>query len=438
MTTVGVFGLGYVGAVTVAVLAEAGHQVIGVDPNPAKVDAIASGRSPVVEAGLEALIAAGVAAGRIVVTTDPADAMAVSDLSIVCVGTPSNGNGSLDVRQVEKVCQDIGSGLARHRGRHVVVVRSTLLPGGTAGVVVPALEAASGLRAGRDFGVAFNPEFLREGTSLQDFYQPPFTVIGTGDETVARQVAELYPMVHGEVLVVPVAVAETIKYASNAYHALKVTFANEIGALCKAIGVDGQLVMDTFTRDRKLNVSAAYLRPGFAFGGSCLPKDLRALTHHARNLDVATPLLDAVVTSNRQHLERAFELVRATGRRRIGVLGFSFKAGTDDLRESPIVELIERLIGKGYDVSILDRNVSLARLHGLNRAYIEREIPHVASLMCDDVDRLLDRSDVVVIGNEAPEAVEVLARARPDHVVIDLVGHGRSGRTAAAYVGICW
>ncbi len=440
---VGVFGLGYVGAVSVAVLAAGGHDVIGVDPNPLKVGAIAEGRSPIVEEGLAELIEAGVASGRLRVSTDPDVALSIAEVSIICVGTPSNRNGSLDVRQVEKVCQDIGAGIARHAApgsgrRHLVVLRSTMLPGGTGSVVVPALEAASGLRAGVDFDVAFNPEFLREGSSIHDFFHPPFTIVGTESDHVADQLRELYAMVEAETLVLPIAVAETIKYASNAFHALKVTFANEIGALCRQLGVDGRLVMETFARDEKLNVSRAYLMPGLAFGGSCLPKDLRAITHHARAIDVDTPLLDAVMVSNASHLERAFELIRRSGARRIGVLGFSFKAGTDDLRESPMVELIERLIGKGHDVCIYDRNVSLANLHGVNRTYIEREIPHVASLMCEEVATLVERSEVLVIGNAAPETTAVLASARADQIVVDLVGAGRGVATAATYHGICW
>jgi GDP-mannose 6-dehydrogenase len=435
---VAVFGLGYVGAVSVAVLADGGHEVVGVDPNPVKVGAIAQGHSPVVEAGLDRLIAEGVAAGRIRATTDADDAVAGCDVSLICVGTPSNGNGSLDLRQVEKVCLDIGTALAAAPHDHLVLVRSTMLPGSTESVVVPTLEAASGMVAGRDFKVAYNPEFLREGTSVRDFHQPPYTVIGADDDSVLPIVTDLHAMVDGEVLHVPVRAAEMLKYASNAFHAVKVCFANEIGSLCKDQGIDGQLVMDVFARDRKLNVSTAYLRPGFAFGGSCLPKDLRALNHRARAADVSTPLLDAVMASNHDHLDRAFELVRRSGCKRVGVLGFSFKAGTDDLRESPIVELIERLIGKGYAVSIYDRSVSLANLHGMNRAYIENEIPHVASLMCETIDQLLERSDVVVIGNAAPESAEVLAAAGAHHVVIDLVGAGRAQDTRASYHGICW
>ena len=438
MTRIAVFGLGYVGAVSAAALAADGHEVVGVDTNPAKVETINAGRSPVVEEGLAALIEQGVRSGRLRATTDAADGLAGAALSLVCVGTPSRPNGSLDLSQVEKVCREIGHCLASVSDRHVVVVRSTMLPGSTPMVVVPALEDASGRRAGSGFGVCVNPEFLREGTSLHDFRHPPFTLVGADDEQTAQAVGGLYAGLDAELVVAPVRVAEMVKYASNAYHALKVTFANEIGAICKQQGVDSHAVMDIFRRDRKLNISAAYLRPGFAFGGSCLPKDVRALTYQARRLDVEVPLLDAVLPSNGRHVERALRLVHDTGRKRVGVLGFSFKAGTDDLRESPLVELIERLIGKGYDVRVYDRNVSLANLQGANRAYIQQEIPHIASLLCDTVAEVLAASEVVVIGNGDPEFAGVPEAVAAHQVVIDLVRVGPDLPAHPGYQGIGW
>jgi GDP-mannose 6-dehydrogenase len=437
MTRIAVFGLGYVGAVSAAALAADGHDVTGVDTNPVKVEMIASGRSPIVEDGLAELIASGVAAGRLRATTDAARAVGESDISMICVGTPSRPNGSLDLSQVERVCEQIGEQLPGRPG-HIVVVRSTMLPGSTGDVVVPVLEKASGRDAGHDFGVCINPEFLREGTSLRDYRSPPFTLIGSDDAAVAEVVSALYSAIDAELIIAPVRVAEMVKYTSNAFHATKVAFANEIGAICKHMRVDSHAVMDIFARDEKLNVSAAYLRPGFAFGGSCLPKDLRALVHHARHLDVETPLLQSVMPSNRRQIDRAFELVQAAGRKRVGVLGFSFKAGTDDLRESPLVDLIERLIGKGYELRVFDRNVSLANLQGANRAYIESEIPHVASLMCDTIEEVVAASDVVVIGNGAPEFVGVTEMATADQTIIDLVRLGPAIPTHPGYEGIGW
>ena len=437
MAHIAIFGLGYVGAVTAAALASDGHDVIGVDTNPTKVDMIASGRSPVVEEGLAELIAAGVESGRLRATTRGADAMAASDVSMICVGTPSRPNGSLDLSQVERVCDQIGAGLAERSG-HVVITRSTMLPGSTDDVVIPVLEKASGRQAGRDFGVCVNPEFLREGSSIRDFRHPPFTLIGSDEESAAQTVSQIYRGIDADTIVVPVRIAEMVKYTSNAYHAIKVAFANEIGAVCRQQGVDSHAVMDIFCRDDKLNVSAAYLRPGFAFGGSCLPKDLRALVHHARAMDVDAPLLEAVMPSNRRQIDRAFRLVQDASRKRIGILGFSFKAGTDDLRESPLVELIERLIGKGYELRVYDRNVSLANLHGANRAYIEREIPHIASLLCDTVEEVLAATEVVVIGNSAPEFAEVVELADDDHIVIDLVRIAKDPPAHSRYEGIGW
>jgi GDP-mannose 6-dehydrogenase len=438
MARIGVFGLGYVGAVSMAALADGGHEMIGVDLNPAKVAMINAGMSPVVEAGLDELIAEGVGAGRIQATTDAAAAVRGTDVSLICVGTPSRRNGGLDLGQVERVSREIGSCLRESSGVHTVVVRSTMVPGSTQDVVIPALEGASGKRVGSDFSVVFNPEFLREGSSIRDFYDPPFTLIGSDDERATAVVSDLYAMVGGDPIVVPVKVAEMVKYACNAFHALKVTFANEIGSICKEQEIDSHRVMDIFCEDTKLNISTAYLMPGFAFGGSCLPKDLRALTYQARRADVDAPLLESILPSNRRQIDRAFELVTATGRKRVGVLGLSFKAGTDDLRESPMVELIEQLIGKGYDVRVYDRNVSLANLKGANLAYIEQEIPHIASLMVESIDEVLAAGEVLVIGNDDPEFVRVLGDARPEQHIVDLVRIGDPATSDATYTGICW
>ncbi|MEJ2750376.1 MAG: UDP-glucose/GDP-mannose dehydrogenase family protein [Anaerolineae bacterium] len=439
MTKISIFGLGYVGAVSAAGLANIGHEIIGVDVNPLKVNMINAGQSPVIEAGLSELIQEGVTKGCIRAITDSTRAVHDSDISIICVGTPSNHNGSLNLSYVERVCQEIGAGLAAKSSYHVIIARSTMLPGSTEEVVIPTLEAASGKKAGLDFGVCFNPEFLREGSSIKDFYDPPFTVIGGNDDRAINAASALYATLEAQIIVVPIKVAEMVKYASNAFHALKVTFANEIGNVCKQQEIDSHQVMDIFCQDRKLNISPTYLKPGFAFGGSCLPKDLRAILYHARHFDLDTPLLESVMRSNRRQIDIAYQMIRRTKQKRVGVLGFSFKAGTDDLRESPMVELVERLIGKGYHVTVYDKNVSLANLQGANRAYIEQEIPHIASLMCDSVEGVMAESDVLIIGNKGPEFGSVLDQLRPGQTVLDLVRIAENTELLnGQYNGICW
>ena len=434
-----VFGIGYVGCVSAACFAKAGHDVTGVDLNSTKVEIINSGKSPIVESGIEALISEMVAAGRLRATTGSAEAIMNSDASLVCVGTPSNPNGSLDLTHVKHVCEEIGAALKNKAERHTVVIRSTMLPGTIESLVVATLEEHSGKRAGQDFGVCINPEFLREGSSLKDFYSPPFTLIGTDDEETASLVQELYEGVEAPLFVTSLKTAEMVKYACNSFHALKVSFANEIGNICKAVGVDSHEVMRVFSEDKKLNLSSYYLTPGFAFGGSCLPKDLRAINYKAKQLDVEAPVLSSILPSNRLQIERAVNMVLQTGKKRVGVLGFSFKAGTDDLRESPMVTLIETLIGKGLQLAIYDRDVSLARLFGANKEYIEREIPHISQLMRGSVVEVIDDSDVVVIGNKAAEFKNIEEHLREGQVVLDLVRLfekpiGEDG----AYQGICW
>jgi GDP-mannose 6-dehydrogenase len=433
-----VFGLGYVGCVSAACFAKEGHEVTGVDVSAVKVEIINSGRSPIVEAGIGELIEEMVSSGRLRATTEAAEAVASSDVSLVCVGTPSRDNGSLDLTYVKRVCQEIGAALEHKRERHTVVIRSTMLPGTIEGTVVPALEVYSGRKAGRDFGVCINPEFLREGTSLKDFYSPPFTLVGADDEDTAAIVSRLYSKIDAPLYVTPVKAAEMVKYACNCFHALKVSFANEIGNVCKGLGIDSHEVMRVFCEDRKLNLSPYYLKPGFAFGGSCLPKDLRAINYKAKELDVEVPLLSSILPSNRRQVERAVEMVLKTGKKRVGVLGFSFKAGTDDLRESPMVTLIEALIGKGIQLAVYDRDVSLARLFGANKEYIEREIPHISQLMRASIDEVLEASDVLIVGNKSEEFREIDGRLRNDQTVIDLV-RLFDGRTSDdKYQGICW
>src|SRR5215471_17911080 len=392
---ISIFGLGYIGSVTGASFAAAGHDVIGVDANPDKVALVNAGRSPVIEPGLDKLLGRAVADGKLRATTDPKEAVRSSELSLICVGTPSQRNGSLNLEYLERVTQQIGEALSDVNHYHVVVVRSTVLPGTTHGMVIPTLERASGRTYGEDFGVSVNPEFLREGTALKDFQRPPLTLVGHNHAMDATQTVGLYDAMDAPLIDTSIRVAEMVKYTSNVWHALKVCFANEIGNLCKRLDVDSHELMEIFCSDTTLNISPYYLKPGFAFGGSCLPKDVRAMQYRAKELDV--------------------------GRKRIGMLGFSFKAGTDDLRESPMVTLAEMLIGKGLCLRIYDKNVSLARLVGANKQYIEQQIAHLSSLMVPSIDALLDQCDVIVIGNQSTEFVDAVSHVRPDQIVIDLV-----------------
>ena len=433
-----IFGLGYVGSVSAACFARDGHEVIGVDVNPVKVEIINSGKSPIVEPELEDLIGNAVKEKRLHATTQPAEGIANSDASLVCVGTPGNVNGSLDLRHVKNVCREIGVALASHDRYHVVVMRSTMLPGTIEKEVIPQLEVFSGKRAGSDFGVAINPEFLREGTSVRDFDNPPFTLIGADDERVSQLVGHLYSRLTAPVLTLGIKEAEMVKYACNCFHGLKVAFANEVGNICKAMKIDSHRVMDVFCQDMKLNLSPYYLKPGFAFGGSCLPKDLRAITYKAKELDVNVPLLGSILSSNQHQVERAIDLVLSTGKKNIGVLGLSFKQGTDDLRESPMVTLIERLIGKGLRLVIYDRDVEMARVSGANREFIEREIPHISSLMHNNLDEVLARSEVVIVGKKEDEFRDLYARVKQGCVVIDLVRMVENGNEHVGYEGICW
>ena len=432
-----IFGLGYVGCVSAACFAKEGHSVIGVDVNAHKVEMINAGNSPIVEAGIGELLKEVVVARTLSATTNSAEAILDSDVSLICVGTPSNQNGSLDLRYVTRVCEEIGTALKDKSERHVVVIRSTMLPGTIESVVTPTLEQYSGKQAGKDFGVCINPEFLREGTSLKDFYAPPFTLIGADDEDTANMVGQLYSSIDAPVFVTLVKTAEMVKYVCNCFHALKVSFANEIGNICKAVGVDSHEVMEIFCQDTKLNLSPYYLKPGFAFGGSCLPKDLRAINYKARQVDVEAPILSSILTSNRQQVERAVEMVLATRKKKVGVLGLSFKAGTDDLRESPMVTLIETLIGKGLQLTIYDRNVSLARLFGANKEYIESQIPHISQLMRTDINDVLEFGEVLVVGNKAEEFAEIEQKQRNEQVVIDLVRLFEK-TSDDTYQGICW
>ncbi len=436
---VSVFGLGYVGTVSAAAFADDGHDVVGVDVVPDKVAAVNSGRSPIVEPGLTELLERGVKSGRLRATTSTEDAVRSTDLSLICVGTPSRKNGSLDLTYLTRVCQEIGQVLRDKDDYHVVVVRSTVLPGTTHGSVIPALEAASGKKYGHGFGVSVNPEFLREGTAIRDFAHPPLTLVGHNHAADAAPTKALYQNIEAPLFSASIRVAEMIKYTSNTWHAVKVVFANEIGNLCKKMDVDSHEVMDIFCADNKLNLSPYYLKPGFAFGGSCLPKDVRALQYRAKELDLEMPLVASVLASNHLQVQHAIDRIVETGRKKVGLLGFSFKADTDDLRESPMVILAEALLGKGYELCIYDRNVSLARLVGANKQYINEQIPHLSRHLCESIDQVIEQSEVIVVGNAAPEFTEAITRCRPDQIVIDLVRLPLDfSRVNAQYDGICW
>ena len=435
---IAVFGLGYVGSVSAACLAADGHDITGVDPAAVKVDLLNRGEAPIIEAELAGLLKTAVAEGRLRAVRAAADAVTRSDLSLICVGTPSQPNGSLDLRHVVTVCEEIGAALRDVDGYHVVAVRSTVLPGTLRSLVIPALERTSGKKAGADFGVCSNPEFLREGTAVFDFRNPPLTVVGSLDARGGDVLQQLYDALPAPIVRTELEVSEMVKYTANAWHALKVAFANEIGTVCRQLDIDSHRVMDIFTRDTKLNVSAAYLRPGFAFGGSCLPKDVRALTFLGRSNDLDLPVLNGVLPSNERQIQRAIDLILEQGPGAVGFLGLSFKAGTDDLRESPVVAVIEYLLGKGRDVRVYDRNVRLAGLMGANREYIDRHVPHIARLMVDTPDDVMRHSAIVVVGNSDPSFREILRTAGPAHSIVDLVRIGEGLGRPKAYNGIAW
>lgn len=434
---ISIFGLGYVGAVSAGCLASDGHEVIGVDPNRTKVDLINGGTTPIIEKDIGEMIAKTVKDGLLRATVDVRDAVLGSDMSLICVGTPSQLNGNLDLSHVRKVCEQIGAAIKEKDTFHVVVARSTMLPGSMRAVVIPTLEQASGKKAGVDFGVCNNPEFLREGTAVYDYYHPPKTVIGETDEQAGEMLLKLYEKMDAPMVRTDVETAEMVKYTDNTWHAVKVAFANEIGNICKAVGIDGHKVMEIFCQDTKLNLSPYYMKPGFAFGGSCLPKDVRALTYKARSLDLELPLLDAILPSNRKQVEKGVKMVVDKGHRKVGILGFSFKAGTDDLRESPLVDVIESLLGKGYELKLYDKNVNLAALTGANQDYILNMIPHISKLMVNSMDEVLEFAETIVIGNGAAEFKEVPGKLKDGQAIVDLVRISKE-QSGGQYDGICW
>lgn len=438
--SVSVFGLGYVGSVSAACFASMGHKVIGVDVSRNKVEMMDSGRTPIIETRMSELVAEGHRTGLLHATTDAASAVLNSEASFVCVGTPSLKNGKLDLSHIEHVAKEIGAAIRQKKSPHVFILRSTVLAGTTERVAVPILEKESGKICGKDFTVCYNPEFMREGSAVNDFLNPPYTILGASDTCHLAPLRELYQKTPGTLYETTIPVAEMVKYFSNCYHALKVGFANEMGTMCKHLGVDAQAVTEIFTSDTKLNISSAYLSPGFAFGGSCLPKDLRAITYKAKELDLKLPLLESLMPGNAEHIERAVEMVIGTGKKKIAQLGLSFKAGTDDLRESPQVQLIKRLIGEGLEVKVWDEDVSLGRLAGSNRQYIEEVIPHIGSVLSADLESVLSTAEVVILGNKSASKDRLARYLRPEQIVIDLVHLDRTRRPEGIqnYEGICW
>jgi len=435
---VSVFGLGYVGTVSAGCLANDGHEVLGVDPFPTKVDLINQGQSPIIEADIGEIIASTVRSGRLRATSDQAQAIRETELSFICVGTPSQPNGNLDLSYITRVCEQIGQALKAKSTRHTVVIRSTILPGTMHKIVVPVLEEFSGKKAGVDFGVCHNPEFLREGSAVKDFNAPPKTVIGELDKASGDILASLYESLAAPLIRTDLETAEMVKYVDNSWHALKIGFANEIGNLCKAFTIDAHAVMNIFCQDKKLNISPAYLLPGFAFGGSCLPKDLRALSYHAKTHDLEVPILTSILPSNEMQVARGLQLIMEKGHKQVGILGFSFKAGTDDLRESPVIEVIERLLGKGYDLRIYDKNVNIASLVGANRDFILNRIPHISKLMVSEIDAVLAHAKTVVIGNNDPDFRTVPERMRQGQILVDFVRIANRRSEKGKYDGICW
>jgi GDP-mannose 6-dehydrogenase len=435
---VSVFGVGYVGTVLAACMAEEGHEVIAVDVSAEKVRAINAGETPISEPGIPARIERAVLAKRLRATTDAGGAIHSTELSFVCVGTPSLHNGNLDLRYVLQACEDIARAIALKPAYHMLVIRSTILPGAMRRYVVPMLREISRKEPGADFGLAYYPEFLREGSAVEDFQAPAVAVIGSLDERTGEVLTQLNEGNGAEIHTVDMGTAEAIKYANNSWHALKVSFANEIGQICKASGIDGRKVMAVLCADRKLNISPAYLKPGFAFGGSCLPKDLRALRYHAKTLDVQSSVLDAALAANQHQIDRVVGMVAQNGKRRIAILGLTFKPDTDDLRESPLVELVERLIGKGFEVVIYDSDLQLSRLVGSNRRFAMQHLPHLSGLLVADLEDALERSDIVVVGTPHASFRNLLPRLRPDHQILDLVGHDIALRGHPSYEGVCW
>ena len=435
---ISVFGLGYVGTVSAGCLAASGHTVWGVDVNVDKVASINSGAAPIVEPDIADFIAKAQSQGLLKATASSEEGILNTDVSFVCVGTPSHANGSLDLSHLKRVCEDIGAALQSKKTSHTIVFRSTTLPGTTEEVAIPILEKHSGRTVGKGLSVCYNPEFLREGTSVKDYYHPPKIVIGERNAGEGDVIEEIYAGIKAPTIRTSIKVAEMVKYSDNAFHALKVAYANEIGSMCKSLGIDSHAVMDIFCQDTKLNLSKVYLKPGFAFGGSCLPKDLRALSYQAKRTDVDVPILNAILQSNTSHIKGVIQRIVVLGKKRVGFLGMTFKPDTDDMRESPLVEVIETLLGKGFHVQIYDRNVATSRLIGANKKFIEEHIPHLSSLLVERAEDVVGTAQVVVVGYASAEFVPALKSMRADQLIIDLARIEGRESFAASYDGICW
>lgn len=434
---ISVFGLGYVGVVCAACFSREGHKVIGVDVDKVKVDLINNGKATIIEDNLEEQIEESVKGKLIFATQNFEEAVLNSEVSFICVGTPSLPNGSINLAYIYGVVKQIASVIKIKNSFHTVVIRSTVKPG-TLKACKEIIEDISGKLHGENFGIVSNPEFLREGTAMKDFIEPPYTILGTNSKKSMESLKDLYKNINAPIYCIKPEEAEMIKYANNNFHAMKISFANEIGNICKAHNVDGHVVMDIVAKDKKLNLSSYYLKPGFAFGGSCLPKDVRGLTSLAKSLDLETPLLSSLLQSNDYQISRGLELIYNTNKKKVGFLGFAFKSGTDDLRESPVVQLIETLIGKGYNLSVYDSNVHLSSLLGKNKEYINSHIPHIYKLLKEDVNEVIESSDVLIIGNNAKEFAKIVPEIPSDKIIIDLVRVNRELITKDNYIGICW
>lgn len=436
---ISVLGLGYVGTVLFGCLVREGYRVIGVDIDPVKQELIKKGISPIIEDGMDQLISEAVASDRSEISDNAVYAVLNSDVSFTCVGTPSLPNGSQDLSALKRICAEFGQAMKNNANYHVFVIRSTIIPGTMENIVRPLIEEHSGKKAGKDFGLCFQPEFLREGTSIHDYYHPPYTVVGGDSDESVDIVRQVFDHLTCEFIATSIGTAEMMKYGCNIFHALKITFANEIGRFCQSYGVDSHEVMDVICRDTILNISPAYLKPGFAFGGSCLPKDLRGLTYAAKVNDIDIPMLAHVMHSNQVHIEHVVEMILERQVRDVGLAGLSFKGGTDDLRESPLVTMAEMLIGKGMKLNIYDPKVNLSKLIGANRSYIEKTIPHISSLMTDSCEKVISSAKIIVIGQKNIEFLEALyAGCTADHFVVDLVGCVDKTKLKGGYTGACW
>jgi GDP-mannose 6-dehydrogenase len=435
---ISIFGLGYVGSVSLGCLARNGHEIIGVDVNQTKVDFINRGKSPVVENGLDQIIAEQRAKGAVSATTDADAAIQQTEVSFVCVGTPSTSQGHLNLEGIFGVAKEIGSAIAKKKRFHVIAVRSTVLPG-TTEKVTELIAGVSQKRAGQDFAVVSNPEFLREGTAIKDYVRPPYTLIGSSDSRAVETMTEVYKGIEAPIIQTEVRVAELIKYVNNSFHALKISFANEVGGICKRLNIDSHELMDVFCRDTKLNIGPGYLKPGFAYGGSCLPKDLKALSTIAHDFYLKCPVLESIEISNETHKNNVLEKMIEFGRQRIGFLGLSFKEGTDDLRSSPIIDILEKLLGKGYEIRIYDKNVQFSRLVGANREFILRRIPFISRFLLEDAAAVVAHSDLIVVVNKDDGFPEILGGLPDDKMIFDLVNIDFRGKADRKnYAGIAW